>query len=140
VLGDEPTRPLARSVARGRAEEIAGLKGFLRDAADIETRALDREDAITLDMLEVVCHIWLRQHELNVHHFEAMDQMAGPQGLAGDLSRFQRVDTPERIDRSSAAWSSSRAGDHRANLLGHRRQPLAAHGGRRVIEQTRRAA
>jgi len=27
-------------------------------------------------MLEVVAHIWLKQHQYRLHHFDAMDQMA----------------------------------------------------------------
>ena len=50
-------------------------------------------------MLETVARIWIRQIDHNVHHFEAIDQAAGPQNLTGDLSRFQRVDTPERVDK-----------------------------------------
>ena len=144
VLGDERYDDrLSDPSAEGRAEEVAGLKGFLHDANDIDRRLLDQEDTITLDMLEVVARIWLRQHELNVHHFEAMDQLAGPQSLPGDLSRFQRVDTPERIDRLIRRLElfPEHLALHRANLL----EGIAA--GRtaaapvvaRVIEQTRRA-
>jgi uncharacterized protein (DUF885 family) len=127
-----------------RADDIAALKGFLRDATAIDTLGLDQEDAITLNMLEVVCRIQLRQHELNPHHFEALDQLAGPQGLPGDLSRFQRVDTEERVDRllDRLAQFPEYLAKHRANML----EGIAA--GRtaaavvvgRVIEQTRRAA
>jgi uncharacterized protein (DUF885 family) len=145
VLGDERYDDrLPDPSPEGRADEIAGLKGFLHDAAEIDSRTLEQEDAITLDMLEVVCHIWLRQHELNVHHFAAMDQMAGPQGLAGDLSRFQRVDTPERIDRLIRRLEQfpEHLAMHRANLLDGiaAGRTAAAPVVERVIEQTRRAA
>jgi hypothetical protein len=92
--GRRALRHWLRIRARARAEEISALKGFLRDASEIDTLGLDQEDSITLDMLQVVCRIQLREHELNPHHFEALDQLAGPQGLPGDLSRFQRLDTP----------------------------------------------
>ena len=69
--------------------------------------------------------------------------MAGPQNLPGDLSRFQRVDTAERIDRLIRRLEAfpHYLAEHRANLL----EGIAA--GRtaaapvvaRVIEQTRRA-
>jgi uncharacterized protein (DUF885 family) len=69
--------------------------------------------------------------------------MAGPQGLPGDLARFQRVDTPERVDRLIRRLEQypGYLAEHRANLL----EGIAA--GRtaaapvvaRVIEQTRRA-
>lgn len=144
VLGDERYDDrLSDPSAAGRAEEVEGLRGFLSDARAITRDGLGQEDAITLDMLEVVARIWLRQHEHNVHHFEAIDQMSGPQNVPGDLSRFQRVDTPERIDRLIRRLEAfpSHLAAHRANLL----EGIAA--GRtaaapvvaRVLDQTRRA-
>ncbi|MEP7360650.1 MAG: DUF885 domain-containing protein [Chloroflexota bacterium] len=145
VLGDERYDDrLADPSPEGRAEEVAGFKGFLRDANEIETTGLDQEDEITLDMLKVVCRIQLREHELNVHHFAAMDQMAGPQGLPGDLSRFQRVDTEERLDRLLDRLSQfpEYLAMHRVNLLDGiaAGRTAAAPVVERVIEQTRRAA
>lgn len=145
VLGDERYDDrLADPSPEGRAEEVAGFKGFLGDANGIDVDGLDQEDAITLDMIKVVCRIQLREHELNVHHFGAMDQMAGPQGLPGDLSRFQRVDTEERVDRLLERLSSfpEYLAMHRANLLEGiaAGRTAAAPVVERVIEQTRRAA
>jgi uncharacterized protein (DUF885 family) len=144
VLGDERYDDrLSDPSAEGRADEIAGLKGFLHDARQVDRRPLDQEDTITLDMLEVVARIWLRQHELNVHHFEAMDQLAGPQGLPGDLSRFQRVDTPERLDRLIRRLEvfPEHLAQHRANLLEGiaAGRTAAAPAVERVSDQTRRA-
>ncbi len=144
VLGDERYDDrLSDPSARGRAQEIDGLKGFQADAREMDRTGLEAEDVITLDMLEVVTRIWLRQHEHEVHHFDAMDQMSGPHSLPGDLSRFQRLDTPERIDRliKRLELFPEFLTGHRANLL----EGIAA--GRtaaapvvaRVIEQTRRA-
>ena len=144
VLGDERYDDRVSDPSpQGRADEIAGLKAFLADAQEMNRTGLDQEDVITLDMLEVVTRIWLRQHEHEVHHFDAMDQMSGPQSLPGDLSRFQRVDTPERVDRLIRRLElfPDFLAAHRANLL----EGIAA--GRtaaapvvsRVIEQTRRA-
>ncbi|MEP7159170.1 MAG: DUF885 domain-containing protein, partial [Chloroflexota bacterium] len=144
VLGDERYDDrLADPSAEGRAEEVAALNGFLDDAKEIERSILDQEDSITLDMIEVVARIQLRQHALNVHHFEAMDQMAGPQGLPGDLSRFQRVDTTERLDRLIRRLElfPEFLAQHRANLLEGiaAGRTAAAPVVERVIEQTRRA-
>jgi uncharacterized protein (DUF885 family) len=95
-------------------------------------------------MIKVVCRIQLRQYELNVHHFAAMDQLAGPQGLPGDLSRFQRVDTEERVDRllDRLAQYPEYLALHRANLLEGiaAGRTAAAPVVERVIDQTRRAA
>jgi uncharacterized protein (DUF885 family) len=144
VLGDERyDDKLSDPSAQGRADEIRALNGFLADVGQIDPSELDQEDAITLDMLEVVARIWLKQHELRLDHFESMDQLAGPQALMGDLARFQRVDTPERVDRLIRRLEAypEYLAQHRANLL----EGIAA--GRtaaapvvaRVIEQTRRA-
>ena len=145
VLGDDRYDDrLPDPSAAARTAEAAALKGFLADAKQIERRALDQEDVITLDMLEVVARIWLRQHEHQVHQFEAIDQMSGPQNLPGDLSRFQRVDTPERIDRlihRLQAYPEYLGAASGKPARGHRRwrctaaAPVVA----RVIEQTRRA-
>jgi uncharacterized protein (DUF885 family) len=144
VLGDERYDDrLPDPSAEGRAQEVEALKGFLEDAKAISSDDLSQEDEITLSMLEVVARIWLRQRAHDVHHFDAMDQMGGPQNLPGDMSRFQRLDTPERMDRAVRRLEAFPAylAEHRANLL----EGIAA--GRtaaapvvaRVIEQTRRA-
>jgi uncharacterized protein (DUF885 family) len=145
VLGDERyDDKLADPSAEGRALEVDGLKGFLDDAKQIERGRLSQEDTITLDMLEVVAKIWLRQHELNAHHFEAVDQMGGPQNVPGDISRFQRLDTPERMDRAIRRLEAFPGflAAHRANLLDGiaAGRTAAAPVITRVIEQTRRAA
>jgi len=144
VLGDERYDDrLSDPSAQGRADDVRALKAFLKEANAVRRQELGQDDQITADMLEVVARIFLRQHELNVHHFEAMDQLAGPQGLMGDLARFQRVDTPERVDRLIRRLEAypEHLAHHRANLL----EGIAA--GRtaaapvvaRVIEQTKRA-
>ena len=144
MLGDERYDDrLADPSAAGRADEIAGLKAFREDARQIERRGLSQEDEITLDMLEVVARIWLRQHEHDVHHFEAVDQMSGPQNLPGDMSRFQRLDTPERLERAIRRLEAfpDNLAAHRANLLDGiaARRTAAAPVVARVVEQTRRA-
>ncbi|MGI8929156.1 MAG: DUF885 domain-containing protein [Candidatus Limnocylindrales bacterium] len=144
VLGDERYDDrLSDPSAEGRAEEIAGLKGFLEDARQITTESLGQEDMITLNMLEVVAKIWLRQQAHDVHHFEAIDQMSGPQNLAGDMSRFQRVDTLERMERAIHRLEAfpGYLAAHRANLLDGiaAGRTAAAPVVARVIEQTRRA-
>jgi uncharacterized protein (DUF885 family) len=144
VLGDERYDDrLSDPSPEGRAEEISGLKGFLEDAQQIDPKGLSQEDAITLDMLEVVTRIWLRQHAHDVHHFEAMDQMAGPQNVPGDMSRFQRVDTPERLERAILRLEAfpHYLAAHRANLLEGvaAGRTAAAPVVARVIDQVKRA-
>ncbi len=144
ILGDERYDDrLSDPSAEGRLEEVVALKGFRAEANRVDRLDLGQEDVITLDMVEVVTDIWLRQHELNVHHFEAMDQLAGPQNLIGDLARFQRVDTPERVDRLIRRLElfPENLAQHRANLLEGvaAGRTAAAPVVARVIEQTRRA-
>ena len=145
VLGDERYDDrLSDPTAAGRAEEVTALNAFLEDAAEINRSRLTQEDSITLDMLEVVARIWLRQHAHNVHHFEAVDQMSGPQNLPGDMSRFQRVDTHERLEKAIRRLEAfpDHLAAHRANLLEGiaAGRTAAAPAVTRVIEQTRRAA
>jgi len=100
VLGDERFDDrLDDPSPKGRAAEVAAIQGFMADAVAIDAGSLNTEERITLDMLQVVGRIRLRAHEHRLHHFEAIDQMAGPQSLPGDLSRFQRLDSPERFER-----------------------------------------
>ena len=144
VLGDERYDDRLPDVTpEGRAEEETALKGFLEDARSLPRDGLSQEDSITLDMLEVVAKIQLRLRAHDTHHFDAMDQMAGPQNIPGDMSRFQRLDTPERLERAIRRLEAfpSYLAAHRANLL----EGIAA--GRtsaapvvaRVMEQVRRA-
>jgi uncharacterized protein (DUF885 family) len=127
----------------GRAEERSALHGFLEDAQRVERDGLDQEDTITLDMLETVARIWIRQIDHNVHHFDAIDQAGGPQNLPGDLSRFHRIDTPERVDRLIRRLEQfpEFLAAHRANLLEGiaAKRTAAAPVVARVVEQTRRA-
>ncbi len=144
VLGDERYDDrLADPSAEGRAEEVAGLKGFLADAEAINRDGLDQEDTITLDMVEVVARIWLRQHAHNLHHFEAVDQMGGPHNVPGDMSRFQRLDSPERMDRAIRRLEAfpEFLAEHRANLLDGiaAGRTAAAPVTARVVDQLRRA-
>ncbi|CAN5634683.1 hypothetical protein BH23CHL7_BH23CHL7_00110 [soil metagenome] len=143
VLGDERHDDrLSDPSAAAREEEKAVLRGFLDDATRLERDATDVEERITLDMLAVVARIQLRRHEGGAHHLEAIDQMAGPQMLPGELSRYQRVDSPERVERLVGRLKAFPAflSAHRDNLdEGLRAGRTAARvlvG--RVEEQTRR--
>lgn len=144
TLGDERYDDrLPDPSAEGRAEEEADLRGFMRDARELEHENMSQEDSITLDMLEVVARIWLRQLDHKLYHFEAIDQNAGPQSLPGDLARFQRVDTTERVDRLIRRLEQfpEYLEKHRVNLLeGVAAGRTAARPAvERVIGQTRRA-
>jgi uncharacterized protein (DUF885 family) len=144
ILGDERYDDrLADVTDFGRAEERRALRGFLDDASSVDRDGLGVEDVITLDMLETVAHIWIRQLDHNTHHFDAIDQAGGPQNLPGDLARFQRVDTPERVDKLIRRLEQypDYLAAHRANLLEGiaAKRTAAAPVVARVIDQTRRA-
>ncbi len=83
----------------GRAREIEGINRLLADADAIDSEALDSNDRITLDMLRVVANLRLESHRHRIWQIEAVDQLGGPQTLPGELARFQRIDTPERLEK-----------------------------------------
>ncbi len=99
VLGDERYDDrLEDPSAEGRDDERRWLGSMIDEARSIDPDGLDQEDRITLDMLQVLGRIRLRAFEHRTYHFEAVDAMAGPHNIPGDIARFQRVDTPERFD------------------------------------------
>jgi uncharacterized protein (DUF885 family) len=78
------------------ADEIEARAGAPAGDASV---VLPQEQAITLDILRVVCRIELEQLAQRVDRLKAVDQMDGPQTLMPLLATFQRMDTPERFDR-----------------------------------------
>ena len=64
--------------------------------------ALPTEEAITLDILRVVCRIELEQQDQRFDRLKAVDQMDGPQTMLPMLAAFQRTDTPERFEQFMA--------------------------------------
>ena len=57
------------------------------------------EEAITLDILTIVCRTELEQQIQRIDRRRVVDQMDGPQTMLPLLATFQRTDTPERFDR-----------------------------------------
>jgi uncharacterized protein (DUF885 family) len=57
------------------------------------------EEAITLDILTIVCRTELEQQIQRIDRLRVVDQMDGPQTMLPLLATFQRTDTPERFDR-----------------------------------------
>jgi uncharacterized protein (DUF885 family) len=78
------------------AQAIAAAAGTDR------AEALPDEQAITLDILRVVCRNELEQLDQRWDCMRAVDQMEGPQTIMPLLASFQRMDTPERFDRFMA--------------------------------------
>src|SRR6266571_4967907 len=82
----------------GREREVASLHRLLAEADGVDGPDLGTEDRITLDMLRVVADLRLAHFEHKIWQLDQVDQLAGPQNLPGELARFQRIDTPDRLD------------------------------------------
>ena len=100
--GRDRTRRLLREMLEGADEiEARALAAAGADpgaaAGDVRP-ALAPEDAITLDILRVVCRLELEQQEQRIDRLKAVDQMDGPQTMMPLLAAFQRTDTPERFE------------------------------------------
>jgi uncharacterized protein (DUF885 family) len=100
VLGDErwddrwddPTEA-------GRARDLAALDEVERDIAAVGSEDLSAEDRITIGILRVIVETRREAHRLRLWEMDSLDQMNGPQTLPTELARFQRIDTPERLER-----------------------------------------
>ena len=145
LLGDESSSDrLDDPSEAGREREAALVASVLAEADAIDPAPLDVEDRITLDLVRLIALTRRRGLELKLWHFEAVDQMAGPQTLPADLARVQRVDTPERVDRLLARLAAYPAhlDAHIANLEEGRRagRTAAPQAFSRTIAQIRLAA
>jgi uncharacterized protein (DUF885 family) len=120
----------------GREQEMAGIHRLLAEADTVDTPDLDTNDRITLDMLRVVAKLRLAHHQHRVWQMEAVDQLAGPQNLPGELARFQRIDTPERLQQLLARLAAypDYMAKHVANIQGGVREGRTA--AKPVIERT----
>jgi uncharacterized protein (DUF885 family) len=143
VYGDERYDDrLPDPSAQAREAERRTLRKFLSEAEALAGAPLETEDRITVGMLAVVARISLALHEHEVHHLGAIDQMYGPQALPGLLSRYQRVDSAERVERLVHRLEAYREflAAHRANtqegVAAGRTASRAVY--ERVIDQTRR--
>ncbi|MBX3031114.1 MAG: DUF885 domain-containing protein [Chloroflexi bacterium] len=100
VLGDERFDDRFDDPSEtGRAAELAALDVLEADIEAARHPDLGVEDRITLDILGVVADMRRQAHAHRLWQLESVDQMSGPQTLVTELARFQRVDTPERLER-----------------------------------------
>ena len=83
----------------GRAKARALFERTLAEATAIPEEGLSVEERITRDMLRVACEIHLEEDDQRFDLYGAVDQMGGPQQLLPRIAPFQRVDTPERLER-----------------------------------------
>jgi uncharacterized protein (DUF885 family) len=82
----------------GRARTRALMVRTAAEAAAIETDGLPTEERITRDMLTVIAALQIEEDDQALHQLRVVDQMSGPQQLLPQMTQFQPVDTPERLD------------------------------------------
>ena len=82
----------------GRARARALMERTAKEAAAIPVDGLGTEDRITRDMLQVIGELAVEEDDQGLHQLRVVDQMNGPQQLLPQLTQFQRVDTPERLE------------------------------------------
>ncbi len=99
---DDPG-PEGRDKSRRLYEETLAAVDAITAQAGAESGAgrpaLPVEEAITLDILRVLCRTELEQMDQRIDRLKAVDQMDGPQTVLPLLSTFQRVDTADRFER-----------------------------------------
>ena len=59
---------------------------------------LSTEERITRDMLQVIGELSVEEDDQGLYQLRVVDQMGGPQQLMPQLTAFQPVDTPERLE------------------------------------------
>jgi uncharacterized protein (DUF885 family) len=97
---DKARRLFRETLDAAAAIEAQAAAGAAGDAAGAARgRGLPEEEAISLDILRVVCETELEQQDQRVDRLKAVDQMDGPQTVMPLLATFQPTNTPERFDR-----------------------------------------
>src|SRR5512147_1205035 len=82
----------------GRARSRALMVRTAAEATRIETAGLPTEERITRDMLAVIAELQIEEDDQALHQLRVVDQMSGPQQLLPQLTQFQPVDNPQRLD------------------------------------------
>ena len=82
----------------GRAKTRAVMERTAAQAAAIPVDGLSTEDRITRDMLQVIAELSMEEDDQGLHQLRVVDQMQGPQQLMPQMTQFQPVDTPERLE------------------------------------------
>src|SRR5688572_5710987 len=82
----------------GRARVRELMQRTAEEAAAIPVEGLSTEERITRDMLQVIGELGVEEDDQGLHQLRVVDQMGGPQQLLPQLTSFQPVDTPERLE------------------------------------------
>jgi uncharacterized protein (DUF885 family) len=82
----------------GRARTRELMSRTAAEAAAIPTEGLSTEERVTRDMLQVIGELAVEEDDQGLYQLRVVDQMSGPQQLLPQLTSFQPVDTPERLE------------------------------------------
>ncbi|HEV8280326.1 MAG TPA: DUF885 domain-containing protein [Candidatus Limnocylindrales bacterium] len=82
----------------GRARTRDLMSRTAAEAAAIPIDGLSTEERITRHMLHVIGELAIEEDDQGLYQLRVVDQMGGPQQLLPQLTQFQPVDTPERIE------------------------------------------
>ena len=82
----------------GRAKVRDLMARTAAEAMAIPVDGLSTEERITRDMLRVIGELRVEEDDQGLHQLRVVDQMGGPQQLLPQLTQFQPVDTPERLE------------------------------------------
>jgi uncharacterized protein (DUF885 family) len=82
----------------GRAKVRELMARTAAEATAIPVEGLSTEERITRDMLRVIGELRVEEDDQGLHQLRVVDQMGGPQQLLPQLTQFQPVDTPERVE------------------------------------------
>ena len=104
--------------AAGRASMMALVERWANQIDELARTELSTEDTVTLGLMHAVVRRFRGAHALRLWQFDALDQINGPHSLIGELARFQRTDTPDRLENllqrlaAYPAWIAA----HQANV------------------------
>jgi uncharacterized protein (DUF885 family) len=82
----------------GRAKVRELMARTAAEATAIPAEGLGTEERITRDMLQVIGELRVEEDDQGLHQLRVVDQLNGPQQLMPQLTQFQPVDTPERLE------------------------------------------
>jgi uncharacterized protein (DUF885 family) len=106
VLGDERYNDRWPDLGPdGRAADEAAYRATLAEAHDIPVDGLDPEQVITRDLMILVCENQLAALDQKQYQL-AVDHMSGPQVWPAEMAQYQPADTPERLERLLARYTS----------------------------------
>jgi uncharacterized protein (DUF885 family) len=82
----------------GRARTRELMVRTAAAAAAIDAEGLTTEERITRDMLMVIAELQIEEDDQAIYQLRVVDQMSGPQQVLPQMTQFQPVDTPERLE------------------------------------------